>query len=339
VKPLRLGTRGSRLALIQSGLVAARLREQGAEVELVTVVTDGDTRQADAEIGEGIFVTALENELAAGRVDIAVHSAKDVPLKERAGLVVAAFPERADPRDALVTASGGATLTFPPPSHPTKSAPRRRDLVGTPGSRGRAGVGGDGPTLTPLWRGATIGTDSPRRAGFARHARPDASVHPMRGNVDTRLRRLDEGAVDALVLAAAGLDRLGVGGRIDERIDPEVMAPAPGQGALAVQCRATDAEVLDLVARIDDRAVRLAVTAERLVLQATGGTCRSPVGALGTVEGGRLRLMAAAASPDGREQHLLTLEAEATEEAARLLALKAGIQLLKKVVSLVGGIA
>jgi hydroxymethylbilane synthase len=303
VKALRLGTRGSRLALIQSELVAARLREQGAEVELVTVMTDGDRRQnSDAEIGEGVFVTALEGELGAGRIDLAVHSAKDVPLKERAGLVVAAFPERADPRDVLVTAGGGATL----------------DL---------------------LRRGASVGTDSPRRAGFVRVARPDASVRPMRGNVDTRLRRLDEGVVDALVLAAAGLDRLGVGDRIDQRLDPEVMAPAPGQGALAVQCRAADVELLELLARIDEPAVRLAVVAERLVLEATGGTCRSPIGALGSVEKGRLRLMAAATSPDGLERHRLMLEAEATEEAARRLAEEAGRELLRKVVSLVGGIA
>ena len=305
LRNLRLGTRGSRLALIQSNLVAERLRERGSSVELVTVVTDGDIRQGgagDEEIGEGVFVTALERELAAGRIDLAVHSAKDVPLKEQAGLVVAAFPERADPRDVLVTAGGGGTLEL-------------------------------------LRRGVIVGTDSPRRAGFLRFARPDASVRPLRGNVDTRLERLDEGAVDALVLAAAGLDRLGAGHRIDQRLSPEEMAPAPGQGALAVQCRAADSELLELLERIDDRAVRLAVTAERLVLQATGGTCRSPVGALATVEDGRLLLTAAATSPDGSEGHLLTLEAEATEEAARLLALKAGIQLLKKVVSLVAGIA
>jgi hydroxymethylbilane synthase len=302
VRTLRLGTRGSRLALIQSDLVARRLREQGVEVELVPVVTEGDSRQGDTEIGEGIFVTALERDLAAGRIDLAVHSAKDVPLNGEAGLVVAAFPERADPRDALVTRGGGATL----------------DL---------------------LRRGASIGTDSPRRAGFARAARPDASVRPLRGNVDTRLRRLDDGEVDALVLAAAGLDRLGVGDRIDHRLDPDVMAPAPGQGALAVQCRAADLELFELLERIDDPAVRLAVTAERLVLEATGGTCRSPVGALGTVEAGRLRLMAAAASPDGCERHLLTLEAEATDEAARRLARMAGHELLRKVVSLVAGIA
>jgi hydroxymethylbilane synthase len=161
----------------------------------------------------------------------------------------------------------------------------------------------------------------------------------MRGNVDTRLRRLDEGVVDALVLAAAGLDRLGAGDRIDQRLDPELMAPAPGQGALAVQCRTADAEVLDVLARIDDPDVRLAVTAERGVLEATGGTCRSPIGALGGVDGGRLRLMAAATSPDGRERHLLTLEAEATDEAARRLARMAGHELLRKVVSLVAGIA
>jgi hydroxymethylbilane synthase len=304
VRGLRLGTRGSRLALIQSELVAGRLRERGVEVELVTVLTDGDKRggAGDAEIGEGIFVTALEGELAAGRIDLAVHSAKDVPLKEEAGLVVAAFPERADPRDALVTAAGGATLGLLP-------------------------------------QGVTIGTDSPRRTGFARFARPDAAVRPLRGNVDTRLRRLDEGAIDALLLAAAGLDRLGVGERIDQRLEPEVMAPAPGQGALAVQCRAADSPVLELLAGIDDPAIRLAVTAERMVLEATGGTCRSPIGALGAVEGGRLRLMAAAAAADGGERHLLTLEDEATEEAARRLAQAAGRELLRKVVSLVAGIA
>jgi hydroxymethylbilane synthase len=292
--------------MIQSDLVAERLREQGVEVELVPVVTEGDNRQqgegADTEIGDGIFVTALERDLAAGHIDLAVHSAKDVPLTMEPGLVIAAFPERADPRDVLVTAGGGATL----------------DL---------------------LRRGVSIGTDSPRRAGFARSARPDASVRPLRGNVDTRLRRLDEGEVDALVLAAAGLDRLGAGDRIDQRLDPELMAPAPGQGALAVQCRAADLEVFNLLERIDDPAVRLAVTVERLVLEATGGTCRSPVGALATVEAGRLRLMAAAASPDGCERHLLTLEAEATEEAARRLARVAGRELLEKVVSLVAGIA
>src|SRR5437899_10496083 len=153
MKTLRLGTRGSRLAVIQSELVADRLRELGAEVELVTVVTDGDKRTGDEEIGEGIFVTALERELADGRIDLAVHSAKDVPLNERAGLVVAAFPERADPRDALVTAGGGATLTLPPPPW------------------GRAGERGDGRTFALLRRRAMVGTDSPRPAGFVRLAR------------------------------------------------------------------------------------------------------------------------------------------------------------------------
>jgi hydroxymethylbilane synthase len=302
LRRLRLGTRGSRLAVLQSEAVAARLREAGAAVELVTVRTEGDDRQAEAEIGEGIFVTALEGHLAAGHVDLAVHSAKDVPLETHAGLVVAAYPGRADPRDALVTANGGATLE-----------------------------------LLPFC--ASVGTDSPRRAAFTRAMRPDAFVQPVRGNVDTRLRRLDDGQLEALVLAAAGLDRLGQGHRADQRLDPAAMAPAPGQGALAVQCRGADRELRKLLAGIDDQAIRLAVTAERLVLEATGGTCRSPVGALGTVKGGRLRLLAAAASPDGSQRHVLELESEATEEAARRLALAAGRELLEKVVSLVGGIA
>jgi hydroxymethylbilane synthase len=316
VRRLRLGTRGSRLALVQSETVAARLREAGAEVELVTVRTEGDDRQSDTEIGEGMFVTALERELMAGHVDLAVHSAKDVPLETHAGLlppreagfagtqglVVAAYPERADPRDALVTARGGATLE-----------------------------------LLPYC--ASVGTDSPRRAAFTRAVRPDAFVRPVRGNVDTRLRRLDDGHLEALVLAAAGLDRLGQGHRADQRLDPAAMAPAPGQGALAVQCRAADPELRRLLAGIEDHDIRMAVTAERLVLEATGGTCRSPVGALGTVKGGRLHLLAAAASADGSQRHVLELESEAVEEAARRLALAAGRELLEKVVSLVGGIA
>ncbi|MBO0838647.1 MAG: hydroxymethylbilane synthase, partial [Actinobacteria bacterium] len=211
---MRLGTRGSRLALIQSRAVAERLRDAGAEVELVTIKTDGDERTSE-EIGEGIFVTAIERKLAAGHIDLAVHSAKDLPLQVRAGLVVGAFPERADPRDALVSANGGASLDLLP-------------------------------------QGAAIGTDSPRRAAFLRAARPDASVGPVRGNVDTRLRRLQEGLFEALVLAAAGLDRLGEGHRADQRLAPSVMPPAPGQGALAVQCRESDVEVRELLAGIDD---------------------------------------------------------------------------------------
>lgn len=298
-RTLRLGTRGSKLALVQSRRVAARLGEAGHDVELVTIVTDGDTPPEGDTPGVGVFVTALEEALAGGRVDIAVHSAKDVPLECRAGLVVAAYPERADPRDVLVTARGGATL---------------RTLPG----------------------GARVGTDSPRRAGFLLSWRPDLRVVPLHGNVDTRLRRLAGGEADALVLAAAGLVRLDALDRIDEWLEPDVVAPAPGQGALAIQCRASDRAALRLIGALDDPAVRLAVATERGVLEATGGTCRSPIGALATVEGGRLLMLAAAAAPDGSERQVLRLEGDATEGGARRLALEAGRQLLRKMVSLVG---
>ena len=265
---LRLGTRGSRLALRQSRLVADRLRAVGVAVELVTIVADGDVRAPDAPIGEGIFVTALERALAGGEIDLAVHSAKDLPLDEDPRTMIAAYPERADPRDALVT-------------------------------RGRA------TTLDNLPRGARVGTDSPRRAGFVRFLRPDLEVIALHGNVDTRLMRLDSGHADALVLAAAGLDRLGFGSRIAERLEPGVMPPAPGQGALAVQVRRDDAEVASILAPLDDPDIRAAVVAERALLKAMGGGCRAPVGAVAERNGAAFTLLAGAVTPDGRTRHLL----------------------------------
>jgi hydroxymethylbilane synthase len=284
VTALRLGTRGSRLALVQSELVAERLRGAGHDVELVPIVTEGDVRPIDMSPGEGVFVAAIARALLAGEIDIAVHSAKDVPLEEEPGLAIAAYPERADPRDALIT---------------------RR---------------GEGP-LESLPRGAIVGTDSPRRAGFLLAARPDLKVIPLHGNVETRLRRLDEGAADALVLAAAGLDRLGRQARIDERFEPEVLAPAPGQGALAVQVRRADNRLMELVSSIDDVDVRLAVEAEREVLRATGGTCRAPVGAHATVTGDELSLLAGGVNSDGSGKLVERLRGgrgEAMDLAARL---------------------
>ena len=296
-RPLRLGTRGSWLAMLQSDMVAAMLRERGHRVELVTVVTDGDRRPIGMSPGVGVFVTALEQALLDGDVDLAVHSAKDLPLAMREELTVAAFPgNREDPRDALVTAGGGYTLET-------------------------------------LERGATFGTDSPRRAGFVLNRRPDLRHRPIHGNVDTRLRKLGAGEVDALVLAAAGLDRLAWSGRIDERLDPEVVPPAPGQGALAVQCRTGDARVQAPLAELDDPAVRLAVLTERRVLAATGGTCRAPVGALAGVSRGRLCLLAGAAAPDGSARCVLYLEDEPTEAAALRIADQAGEELVTMVVT------
>jgi len=289
---IRLGTRGSRLALIQSERVAELLLDAGHDVELVTIVTEGDLRPVDMSPGEGVFVTAIARALLARDVDIAVHSAKDVPLEEEPGLVIAAYPERADPRDVLITKHGGDSLD----------------------------------SLAP---GSTVGTDSPRRTGFLLSARPDLRIVPLHGNVETRLRRLDDGDVDALVLAAAGIDRLGKDARIDQRLAPEIVPPAPGQGALAVQVRRADARLLELVSMIDDADIRLAVEAEREVLRATGGTCRAPVGALVSVIGDSFTLLAAGVNSDGTGklvQRVDGLRADAPSVAARL-----GRRLVKEV--------
>ena len=260
----RLGTRGSALALAQSEWFADRLRAAGHQVEVVRIVTEGDLRPPDTTPGEGIFVAAIARALMQGEVDVAVHSAKDVPLQEEPELVIAAYPVRADARDALVTRPGDQSL----------------------GS---------------LAAGSTVGTDSPRRAGFIRAARPSLRIVPLHGNVDTRLRRLDEGEVDALVIAAAGLDRIGRGPRIDQRIDPKVVTPAPAQGALAIQARRFDAARLRVLAGFDNPHVHLAVDAERRVLSATGGTCRAPVGALATVDGDLFEMVVAGVNSDGSD--------------------------------------
>ena len=266
-RALRLGTRGSRLALRQSRIVADRLRALGVQVELVTIVSDGDLRAPDAAIGEGVFVTALERALTAGEIDLAVHSAKDLPLEENPLTAVAAYPERADPRDAMVARGSERSLDDLPP-------------------------------------GARVGTDSPRRAGFLRALRPDLDVIALHGNVDTRLQRLDAGQAEALVLAAAGLDRLGFGDRAI-RLEPDAMPPAPAQGALAVQVRRGDGETASLVAPLDDADVRSAVVAERALLKAMGGGCRAPVGAVVSAVNGSLTLIAGAVTPDGRARHVL----------------------------------
>jgi hydroxymethylbilane synthase len=268
----RLGTRGSQLALAQSDSVARRLRAAGHDVEVVRIVTEGDTRPVDTVPGEGMFVAAIAQALLRGEVDIAVHSAKDIPLDVQPGLVVAAYPERADPRDALITRVGGQSLA----SLPTA---------------------------------ATVGTDSPRRAGFLRAARNDLRIVPLHGNVDGRLRRLDAGEVDAVIIAAAGVDRIGDGRRIDQRIDPNVMPPAPAQGALAIQARASDAELLAQLAQHDEPDIRLAVDAERRVLAATGGTCRAPVGALATIADDRSTIIVGGVNSDGTEMQVETFGA------------------------------
>ncbi len=256
-RTLRIGTRGSALALVQARWVAARLGELGISTEVVVIRTEGDERAADTPWGEGAFVGRIVAALLDGTVDLAVHSAKDVPTEEPARLTIAAYPAREDPRDALVCRERGATLATLPP-------------------------------------GSRVGTDSPRRTAFLRARRPDLRMHPLHGNVDTRLAKLDRGESDALVLAVAGLTRLGHAGRIDEILPSGLIPSAPGQGSLALQVRAHDAEAIEAVGRLDDPATRVAVEAERALLNGTGGGCRSPIGAVGTVRDGWLQIVAGA---------------------------------------------
>jgi len=246
-RTLRLGTRRSALALAQSGRVAEALRAHGHEVALVEVVTEGD-RSAEALTqlgGTGVFVTELRRRLTEGAIDVAVHSLKDLPTAAADGLVVAAVPQREDPRDALVS----------------------RDR--TP--------------LNQLAEGATVGTGSPRRVAQLRALGLGLEVVPIRGNVDTRLRRVADGDFDAVVVAAAGLARLGRLDEAAELLDPGQMLPAPGQGALAVECRVDDESLVDVVRALEDASTRAAVTAERALLATLEAGCTAPVGALADV--------------------------------------------------------
>lgn len=263
IREIRIGTRGSALALAQARLAAEALERAGHIVELVKVETDGDRRAPDTAWGEGAFVKAIEEALLDRRIDLAVHSAKDVPTEEDPRLAIVAYLRRADARDALALRNGASG------------------------------------TLDQLPKGATIGTDSPRRTAFVLAARPDLRVRPLHGNVDTRLCRLDDGDADALVLACAGLERLRRADRIAQRLEPQQMPPAPGQGAIALQVRRDDERLLAIVGSIDDVTTRVAVEAERALLRATGGGCRAPVGAFGSIHGPELSLIAGHAEPDG----------------------------------------
>ena len=263
---LRIGTRGSQLALTQSRWVQARLQGQYPDlsVELVTIRTTGD-RFLDAPLstigGKGVFVKEIEDALTAGRIDCAVHSMKDVPTELAPGLVIAAIPPREVVHDALI---------------------------------GRTRV-----ALRDLPRGARVGTSSLRRMALLRAQRRDLEIVALRGNVDTRLRKLTAGELDAVVLAAAGLRRLGITCPGAEALDPEDFIPAIGQGALAVETR--DDATRALLAALDDAETRLAVSAERAFLARVGGSCRTPLAAYATVEVGHLNLRALIAHPDGTE--------------------------------------
>ncbi|MFE7468058.1 hydroxymethylbilane synthase [Streptomyces sp. NPDC057499] len=272
-KPLRLGTRRSRLAMAQSGHVADAVREvTGRAVELVEITTYGDTsREHLAQIGgTGVFVAALREALLRGEVDFAVHSLKDLPTAQPEGLLLAAVPVREDPRDVLVAR--------------------------------------DGLTLAQLPSGARVGTGSPRRMAqlnaYARSHGLDIETVPIRGNVDTRIGFVRSGELDAVVLAAAGLSRLGRIGEATDFLSVDTVLPAPGQGALAIECAASSADLAAALAELDDPYTRAAVTAERALLAALEAGCSAPVGALADllVDGqavNELRLRGVVGSTDG----------------------------------------
>ncbi|MFT5585051.1 MAG: hydroxymethylbilane synthase [Cognaticolwellia sp.] len=262
LKRLVLGTRGSKLALAQSGQVADALSAAtGLPVELKVISTKGD-RVQDRPLpevgGKGLFTLELEEELRARTIDLAVHSLKDLPTDDSDGLIVACYPERVDPRDVLV-----------------------------------------GLPLEALPQGAIVGTGSARRATQLRDLRPDLEIRGIRGNVDTRIRKLHEQDYQAIVLAAAGLARLGLD--IEHfPLDPEQCLPAPGQGVLGIQCAGDRSDIIELLQRLDHAPTRARITAERSFLAALGGGCSVPAGCFAEVEGPDLRVRAALADESGK---------------------------------------
>lgn len=250
MKKLVIGTRGSQLALRQAHAIAARLTllAKETEVSVQTFVTCGDASNESplwGLQGQGVFTREIEAALGAGTIHMAVHSLKDLPIELPPGLTIGAITEREDARDALISRNGHRLADLPP--------------------------------------GSAIGTSSPRRAAQILAQRPDVRIIPLRGNVDTRLRKLEAGACDAIIVAAAGLIRLGLTHHVTEYLALDVMLPAPGQGALAVEARADDSETLALLAHLDHAPTRAAVTAERAFLKAAGGGCHLPIAAHATV--------------------------------------------------------
>lgn len=264
-KKFILGTRGSKLALWQSNHVASILKEKaGVDIEFNIIKTQGDKilDVALAKIGDkGLFVKEIETALIEGEADLAVHSSKDVPTQIPEQLTLGAFLKRVDPRDVIISKSGEGLLELP--------------------------------------QGSVIGTSSLRRRAQILKARPDFKIEDVRGNLDTRLRKMDEGLYDAIILAAAGLDRMGWNENITERISPDIMLSAVGQGAIAIEVRKDDPDMAELMKLLDDRATRAAVTAERALLRELEGGCQIPIGALGVIENGALKLDGMVASLDG----------------------------------------
>ena len=267
---IKIGTRGSPLALTQCRMVAGLMARSAGLPEtdfpLQSFITSGDRlkdqRLQDAG-GKGLFTKELDEALLDGRIDAAVHSMKDLPTRLPDGIVLAAVPQREDPRDAFI-------------SHKAK-------------------------TLQDLPQGAVVGTASLRRQAQALHLRPDLKVVVLRGSVETRLKKLEEGSIDATFLALAGLTRLGLTHHVTSLLDSSQMPPAPSQGALALTCRADDTATRDVLAKISVAASEIAVAAERGFLEALDGSCRTPIGALATITGSTLNFVGEVLSPDGAQ--------------------------------------
>jgi hydroxymethylbilane synthase len=266
---LRIGTRGSQLALWQANHISALLQARGHQVEIEIIHTTGDKITdvplsmvgAKGGFGKGVFTKEIEETLAAGRVDLAVHSLKDLPTELPAGFEIAAVTERQDPRDAFCS----------------------RHF----------------PDISALPRGARVGTSSLRRQAQLKAIRPDLEIHPLRGNVDTRLRKLEQGEFDAVILALAGLKRLGKTELIKQIIPAEIMCPAAGQGALGIEIREGDATTRQRLEFLNDPATRAATTCERALLNRLGGGCQVPIGAFAETRDSKLHLHAIVADPDG----------------------------------------
>jgi hydroxymethylbilane synthase len=266
---LRIGSRGSQLALWQANHISALLRARGHEIEIEIIHTTGDKITdvplamvgTKGGLGKGIFTKEIEEALAAGRVDLAVHSLKDLPTELPKGFEIAAITERQDPRDAFCSRHYASFQELP--------------------------------------RGARVGTSSLRRQAQLKAVRPDLDIHPLRGNVDTRLRKLEQGEYDAIILASAGLKRLGKTQLVKQIIPAEIMCPAAGQGALGIEIREGDTKTRDLLAFLNDPAARAATTCERALLNSLGGGCQVPIGAFAEMKNGKLHLESIVADPDG----------------------------------------
>ena len=313
---LRLGTRGSQLALWQANTVAARIEAAGGPpCRLVVIKTSGDRLQ-DAPLsevgGKRLFVKEIEDALMRGEIDLAVHSSKDMPAVLPDGLVVAGVLPREDPRDAVVL--------------PVRLKPDTTE--GDVASFSRS-VETIDELVAALGQSPSIGTGSVRRIAQLTRLFPGARFTPIRGNLDTRLRKLDEGGHDALVLAAAGLHRLGFANRISFAVPPAACVPAPGQGIVAVECRADDERVREIASRIDDPAAGVALEGERALVEALGGGCQTPVGALITaLDGDRIELVAAVIALDGSKA--IRAQGTASRHEATLLGRRVAQDLLSQ---------